>query len=100
LCNDDGLIMNIYRQGYQTMSFPTKEFKTKIYGGEVHHNNNPVINWMIGNAVPRRDPNDNIILDKSKSKNKIDGIVAAVISFAEYLQIIDNEPYKDGIRTL
>lgn len=100
LGNDDGLTMNIYRQGYQTMSFPTKEFKTKFVGGETHHNDNPVMNWMIGNAVPRRDPNGNIMLDKSKSKNKIDGPVAGVIALAEYLQLIDNEPYKDGVRTL
>ena len=100
LTNDDGLTMNIYRQGYQTMSFPTKEFKTKIYGNEIHHNNNPVVNWMIGNCVPRRDLNENIMLDKTKSKNKIDGIVAAVISFGEYLNLIDTELYKNGIRTL
>lgn len=103
LSNDDGIEMNIYRQGYQTMSFPTKEFKKMIYGNEVHHNNNPVTNWMIGNCTVRRDPNDNIMLDKSKSKNKIDGAVAAVIALGEHLQseLNNNKAYTDyDVRTM
>lgn len=100
LSNDDGVTMNIYRQGYQTMSFPTKDFKTQIIGNTIHHNDNPVSNWMIGNCVPRRDPNGNIMLDKSKSKNKIDGIVAAVIAYGEFLNLENNNLYANGIRTL
>ena len=102
LTNDDGQQMNIFRQGYQTMSFPTKEYKKKIYGAEILHNDNPVTNWMIGNCTVRRDPNDNIMLDKSKSKNKIDGIVAAVMALGEYLQSENNnsQAYKDyDVRT-
>lgn len=102
LSNDDGVEMNIYRQGYQTMSFPTKEFKKLIIGGEIHHNDNPVTNWMIGNCTVRRDPNDNIMLDKLKSRNKIDGIVAAVISIAECINT-DNitQAYNNyGVRTV
>lgn len=40
--------------------------------------NNPVLRWMFRNVVVYRDANDNIKLDKKKSPNKIDGIVAIV----------------------
>lgn len=86
LKEDDGIQLEIYRQGYPTMSFPTKEFKKKVLGREFHHNFNPIVSWMIGNVVLRRDPNDNVMPDKSKSKNKIDGIVAAIIAHAEAMQ--------------
>lgn len=103
LSNDDGIQMNIYRQGYQTMSYPTKEFKKMVIGGELKHNNNPVSNWMVGNCTVRRDPNDNIMLDKSKSKNKIDGIVAGVIALGESINSDNNKSnaYANyGVRTL
>ena len=100
LTNDDGITMNIFRQGFQTMSFPTKEFKKAIIGNEIHHNNNPVTNWMIGNCTVRKDPNDNQMLDKKNSKNKIDGAVAAVIAYGEYLTKSEEEAYgQHGVRT-
>jgi phage terminase large subunit-like protein len=102
LSNDDGIQMNIYRQGFQTMSFPTKEWKKGIYGSTIHHNNNPVMNWMVGNCTVRRDPNDNIMLDKSKSKNKIDGAVAAVIAHGEVInsESVNNAYQNYGVRSV
>ena len=66
------------RQGIQTLGGPTKDFREQVYQGNVIHNNNPVLTWAISNAVTRQDANENIMLDKSKSSERIDPIAAVI----------------------
>jgi phage terminase large subunit-like protein len=40
---------------------------------------------MFGNVVIYRDPNDNIKLDKARSRDKIDGVVALVDAVGGWL---------------
>lgn len=66
------------RQGIQTLGAPTKDFREQVYQGNVIHNNNPVLTWAISNTVTRQDANENIMLDKSKSSERIDPIAAVI----------------------
>jgi phage terminase large subunit-like protein len=66
------------RQGIQTLGGATKDFREQVYQGNVIHNNNPVLTWALSNAVTRQDANENIMLDKSKSTERIDPIVAVI----------------------
>jgi phage terminase large subunit-like protein len=66
------------RQGIQTLGGPTKDFREQVYSGNVIHNNNPVLTWALSNAVTRQDANENIMLDKSKSTERIDPIAAVI----------------------
>jgi phage terminase large subunit-like protein len=66
------------RQGIQTLSGPTKDFREQVYSGNVIHNNNPVLTWALSNAVTKQDANENIMLDKSKSTERIDPIAAVI----------------------
>ena len=66
------------RQGVKTLSEPTKNFRETVYQGKIIHNNNPVLTWAIGNAVTRQDHNENIMLDKDKSTNRIDPIASLI----------------------
>jgi phage terminase large subunit-like protein len=66
------------RQGIQTLGGPTKDFREQVYQGNLIHNNNPVLTWAINNAVTRQDANANIMLDKSKSTERIDPIAAII----------------------
>jgi phage terminase large subunit-like protein len=66
------------RQGIQTLGGATKDFREQVYQGNVIHNNNPVLTWAISNAVTRQDANENIMLDKSKSTERIDPIAAVL----------------------
>jgi phage terminase large subunit-like protein len=66
------------RQGIQTLGGPTKDFREQVYSGNLIHNNNPVLTWAISNAVTRQDANENIMLDKSKSSERIDPIAAVI----------------------
>jgi len=82
------------RQGFLSMSPPTKGLKRLILSKRFHHNNNPVSNWMITNCEVVTDPAGNEKLDKAAKvkRRKIDGIVAAVMAFSR----IDAEPEKQS----
>jgi len=69
------------RQGPRTLSEPTKDFRDMILVERVIHDGNPVLAWAISNAVVDEvDRNKNIVLNKSKSTERIDPIAATVNS--------------------
>jgi phage terminase large subunit-like protein len=71
-----------FGQGYASMSGPTKELLALILDGRLRHNGNPVLRWMASNAAGTQDPAGNIKLDRSKSTEKIDGIVALTMGLS------------------
>ncbi len=80
-----------YSQGIRYMSVPTKRLESDILKGKINFLGNPVIRWMMQNVTLYRDPNDNIKLDKAKSRNKIDGVVAAVDAVGGWLNLTNGE---------
>ena len=79
-----------YRQGWATMSDPTKEFEKRIKSGKLVHGGHPVLKWMADNAMLRMDVNDNYMVGKGKiSKDKVDGVVAAIISVGESIRMVE-----------
>jgi len=74
-----------YRQDIRYMSVPTKWFESAVLKHELNFLGNPVIRWMMKNVVVYTDPNANIKLDKARSRNKIDGVVAAVDAIGGWL---------------
>lgn len=81
-----GLTMYPFGQGFGSMSAPTKEFERLVKNRNLHHDGNPVTRWMLGNVMLKRDPADNIKIDKSKSGDKVDGPVSIVMALGTYLQ--------------
>lgn len=77
---DNGLTMVPFGQGFASMSAPTKEFYRLLMEGKIIHGGHPVMRWMAGNVVVDTDPSGNIKVTKAKSKEKIDGIVAAIMA--------------------
>jgi len=68
-----------FGQGFLSMAHPTREFEKLIRGGEIAHGDNPVLTWMASNVVIKLDPAGNMKPDKSKSIEKIDGVVATLM---------------------
>lgn len=77
---DEGLEMVQFGQGYASMSGPMKRLHRLILSGKLAHGNNPVLAWMADNTVATMDPAENIKPDKSKSRERIDGIVALIMA--------------------
>jgi len=50
---------------------------------------------MMGNVMLKRDPSDNIKIDKAKSGDKVDGPVSIVMALGTYLQEAQSEQSED-----
>jgi phage terminase large subunit-like protein len=73
-------------QGFASMSPPTKAWEGLIRRRRYAHGANPVMRWMISNLRVRSDPAGNVKIDKSKSADKVDGAIAAVMSLDRALR--------------
>lgn len=69
-----------FGQGFSSMSPPMKELEKLIISKKIGHGGNPILSWMADNVVTKEDPAGNIKPDKSKSIEKIDGIVALIMA--------------------
>jgi phage terminase large subunit-like protein len=74
-----GFKVHNMRQGWVTMSPAIKETEILIRKGLIRHGGNPVLRWMFSNVALKRDPNDNLSLNKGRSGDRIDGITSMVM---------------------
>lgn len=85
---DDGLMMVPLGQGYQSMNAPTAEMLSLIKLKKLRHGNNPAMNFMADCMTVKQDPAGNVKPskpDRMKSRNRIDGIVAAIDALARVI---------------
>lgn len=75
----DGFNLVEMRQGYGTLSGPSKELEKLVLAGKLMHGGNPVLRWNASNVAVQRDVNDNLRPVKDKSTGRIDGIVATIM---------------------
>ena len=68
------------RQGMITLSEPTKDVEALVLQKRIITNKNPVLTWAISNAIAKTDANENKMLDKSKTRFRIDPAAAMIIS--------------------
>ena len=101
---NEGMECTPFGQGYGSMSAPTKEFEKLVLTEKIEHFGNPVLRWMLASIAIMTDPAGNIKPDKSKSTQKIDGIVASIMALGEWMTAQaeeDNNPYNQrGMLTL
>jgi phage terminase large subunit-like protein len=79
---NEGFTMVEIGQTVANLSEPLKESEALIKEKKLHHNGNPVMDWMIGNVVARLDKNDNVFPYKEREKNKIDGPIAMILALS------------------
>jgi len=85
LVNDE-FTMYPFGQGFASMSAPTKDLERRVNKLQISHDGNPVTRWMMGNVMLKRDPSDNVKVDKAKSGDKVDGVVSIIMALGTYLQ--------------
>jgi phage terminase large subunit-like protein len=78
-----------FGQGFASMSAPTKELERLVLSKEVNHAGNQVLRWMASNVSIKQDPAGNMKPDKSKSTERIDGIVAALMALGRLMETDD-----------
>lgn len=80
---DQGFACVPIRQGYQSLSEPTKKLQELVLDGKIRHGGNPVLKWNADCVTVKDDGNDNIRPVKPKrleSSKRIDGIVATIMA--------------------
>ncbi len=87
--DNEGYTVVEIRQGIRTLGGPTKDFRDQVYAGNVIHTNNPVLTYAVGNAVIKMDHNENFMLDKAKSSERIDPIASVINA---HVRAMVNEP--------
>jgi phage terminase large subunit-like protein len=75
-----GLRLIPWGQGFKDMAPAVDALENSIVEKKLRHNGNPALTWNIGNAMVVSDPAGNRKLDKSKSRFRIDGVLAMTMA--------------------
>jgi phage terminase large subunit-like protein len=92
----DGLKLVETRQGYKTLSEPSKDLEARVVAKKVRHAHNPILRFCASNAVVTSDAAGNIKPDKEKATGRIDGVVATVMALS---RLITNKVVKNPYET-
>ena len=77
----DGLPMQDFRQGYGSLSGPSKQLENFVVSGKLRHGGHAVLSWQASNVAIQQDSAaGNIKPSKAKSTERIDGIVSLVMA--------------------
>lgn len=77
---EDGFPAVEMRQGWVTMAPAVKELERAIIGRRFRHGGHPVLRWNFQNIAIDRDKAGNVSFHKGKSRDRIDGAVAAAMA--------------------
>lgn len=77
---DDGLTMVPFGQGFLSMAAPTEALERLVLSGQIAHGGHPILRWMASNVCVSQDPAGCLKPDRSKSTEKIDGIVSLIMA--------------------
>lgn len=77
---EGGMLCVPCRQGFATLSAPTKELERLVMSVGIKHGGHPVLRAHIDAARVKSDPAGNVKPDKSVSSARIDGTVATVMA--------------------
>jgi len=65
-----------FGQGFKDMGPAVDDLERLTAEGQLRHGGHPILTWNAANAIIARDPAGNRKLDKERSREKIDGLVA------------------------
>jgi phage terminase large subunit-like protein len=89
---NDGFTMIDRGQGFVDMNPPTKRMIELVLTKEVAHGGHPVLRWNARNAIAFTDAAGNTKLDKGKSRDQIDGMIAVIMALG-YAMIVGQTQY-------
>lgn len=75
---EEGLVMVKLRQGFASLSAPTKELQRRVMEKRLRHGGNPVLAWCASNTGTTTDPAGNVKPDRTRSSGRIDPVVALI----------------------
>ena len=83
-----------FGQGYSSMSPAIRTFENLLLDERLIIADNKLLRRMAANVVAKMDPAGNIKYDKSKSKYKIDGIIALIMALSRAVYNNEGDQYS------
>lgn len=94
LAEDDGLLMVEMPQTSSRFTLPIVSIENLVLTGNLHHDANPAMAWMVSNVVMRESKFSGLRHPtKEKPENKIDGPVALIMAMGRAM----NEDPDEGV---
>jgi phage terminase large subunit-like protein len=94
LTDQDGLPCVPMRQGFSSLSAPTKELEKAIASKQLRHDGHPVLRWNVGNVAVEHDSADNLKPSKKVSTERIDGVVALIMAVDQMTRRVEGPQYQ------
>lgn len=91
---DKGLEVELFGQGFASMSGPTKFLERIVLQKRLDHGGHPVLRWNARNVAVAKDGAENMKPVKDKSTGRIDGIVGVIIGIGV------SDDYMDDSRSV
>jgi phage terminase large subunit-like protein len=79
---ESGVAMTPFIQSFSNYNEPVKFFETLIGKRKLRHGGNPVLQWMADNVALDHNVAQLRMPSKSRSQDKIDGIIASIMGLA------------------
>jgi phage terminase large subunit-like protein len=80
LSEQDGFTCVPMRQGFTSLSAPTKALEKAVLGRTLRHDGHPVLRWCVSNVSVETDATGNLKPSKKVSTERIDGVVALIMA--------------------
>lgn len=92
LYDDHGIMVEPVSQSVASLAEPTKRFRALVASKRINHGKNPVARWHASNSMGKQFDDGNVILTKGKSKDKVDGIAAAIMAVGRAFEGVSQTP--------
>lgn len=86
LADRAGLKMLRFPQSMGHFNEPAKAVERAVAAGRLLHGGNPVLRWMVGNAIVQQNGAGHIMPSRKRSRDKIDGVVAMTMAVGCHLK--------------
>lgn len=80
LQEQDGFTCVPMRQGFASLSAPTKSLEKAVLSKTLRHDGHPVLRWCVSNVSVESDATGNLKISKKVSTERIDGVAALVMA--------------------
>lgn len=80
----EGLQVIGFSQAFSSLNTPTRALETLIAQGRLRTNDNPILNFMAGNAVTKTNADGyiKVVKPSPQSPHRVDGIIAMIMALA------------------
>ena len=82
-------------QNTEHMSPAMKQLEALVLDGRLHHDGDPVLEWMVSNVVAKYLAKENIMPDKERPERKIDGAVALMMDIYRAVAVASDDDYEE-----